>query len=93
MPLPFLKPKAVAGLIISQRKPDGGKEELHSEGNEDQGLESAMGDFHRALAAKDEKSMAAAFRAAVQMLDSQEEPSEESNDFDSLNAKAAQERK
>lgn len=102
MPLPFLRPKAVAGLIISQRKPDGGKEETHSQENEGEGLESAMGDLCRAMASKDEKSMAAAFRAAFQILesephdetsDSSDMPAEDDNSFDAQNIRAAKERR
>jgi hypothetical protein len=57
-----------------------------------------MGDFHRALAAKDEKSMASAFRAAFQMLESEPDDEDSSspeldNSFDSQNIKAAKERR
>lgn len=93
MPLPFLKPKSVAGLIISQRKPDGGKEEQHQEGNEDASLDACSEDLIRAVTAKDAKSVSAAIKAAFQILDSQEDESEEemSNDYESQNAKAANE--
>ncbi len=84
--LPSLKPKAVAGLIISKRKPDGSKVEEHTEGNEDQALHSAADDLIRAIHAKDTVGVASALRAARDLM----EPSDdESNDFDSQNEKAA----
>ena len=72
--LPFLKPKQVAGLIIQKRASDGSKEEK-PEDSQDQGLEAAAEDFIRAVHAKDAKGVAAAFRAAFEMLES--EPHEE----------------
>ena len=68
MPLPFLKPKKVAGLIVAQRLPDGGKKELHEE---DQGLKACSADLIRAVHAKDEDGVAAAIRAAFEILDAQ----------------------
>ena len=68
--LPFLKPKAVAGLIISHRKPDGSKEESHTEGNENEALEACAEDLIRAIHAKDAKSAAAAFKAAFEVCES-----------------------
>jgi hypothetical protein len=87
MPLPFLKPRQVAGLIIAQRKPDGSKEEQHTEGNEGDGLESCMEDLIRALNANDAKSAALAFRSACEVCDSSY--AEDDNSFDAQNAKAA----
>lgn len=78
MPLPFLKPKAVAGVIISQRKPDGSNESTGMEGDEDAGLNASAADLIRAIHAKDEARVAAAFRAAFQILES--EPHEESTE-------------
>lgn len=90
MPLPFLKAKPVAGLIISHRKADGGKVEEDSAENEDAGITSCAEDLIRAIHAKDAKSVAAAMRAAFQIMES--EPHEENpNDFDSMNEKAAKE--
>lgn len=88
--LPFLKPKAVAGLIISKRKPDAEApiQESHSEENEDQGLEMAMEDLIRAIHAKDAKAACAAFKAAQEISDS--EP-DQGDDYDSRNEAAAQE--
>ncbi len=91
MPLPFLKPKSVAGLIISQRKPDGSKEEQHSEENENEGLEAAAEDVLRAISGKDPKHLALALQNFVDISSSGSESSEESNDYDSLNEKAARE--
>lgn len=91
MPLPFLKPRQVAGLIIAQRKPDGSKEEQYTEGNEGDGLESCMEDLIRALNAKDAKSAAQAFRAACEVCYSAEDaPAEDDNSFDAQNIRAAQ---
>lgn len=93
MPLPFLKPKTVAGLIISQRKPDGGKEEMHDEGDENQGLEAAAEDLLRAITSKDPKHLALALQNFMDISSSgsSSDSSEESNDYDSLNEKAARE--
>lgn len=88
--LPFLKPKTVAGLIVAKRKPDGGKMEQYSEGNEDMGLESAAEQIIQAINAKDSKSLASAIRAAFTIIDSEDSPNDDSNDFDSQNEKAAQ---
>lgn len=76
MPLPFLKPKHVAGIIIQKRAADGQTppEEM-PEDHEDQALEAAAEDLIRAVHAKDGKSVAAAFRAAFDILES--EPHEE----------------
>lgn len=71
MPLPFLKPKATAGVIISQRKPDGGNEIEGMDGDEDAGLNAAAADLIRAVHSKDEMSVASALRAAFEILDSQ----------------------
>lgn len=88
--LPFLKPKAAAGLIISHRKPDSSKpvEPDHMEGEENQALESAAADLMRAITSKDEKAFAAAFRAAYEILCSEE--AKEGEDYDSQNAKATE---
>lgn len=85
--LPFLKPKTVAGLIIAKRKPDGSKEESHTEGNEDAGLISAAEDLIRAIHAKDGQSVAAALKAAHTLCASGDSDDES---YDSQNEKAAQ---
>lgn len=86
--LPFLKPKQVAGLIISHRKPDGGVGEEHSAGDENHALEAAAEDLLRAINSKDSKHFALALRAAYDILMS-EEPKEDDNSFDAQNEKAA----
>lgn len=70
MPLPFLKPKAVAGLIIQKRAADGSAPETGPEDEQDQGLTSAAEDLIRAVHAKDAQGVAAAFKAAFDMLES-----------------------
>lgn len=90
--LPFLKPKTVAGLIISHRKPDGGKEESHSEGNEDHGLDACSEDLIRAFHAKDTKGVSAGLKAAFEMLESSKTDSDDES-YDSQNEKAAAEAK
>ncbi len=86
--LPFLKPKSVAGLIISRRKPDGSTEEQHSEGNEGEGLDACSEALIRAVNAKDAKSVSAAIRDAFQILES--EPHEEGpHTYEAQNEKAA----
>lgn len=67
--LPFLKPRQVAGLIISKRKPDG-SEEKYSEDDEDHGLDACSEDLIRAVTSKDTKAVSAAIRAAFEILDS-----------------------
>ncbi len=92
--LPFLKPKTVAGLIIAKRKPDGGSQEQHSEGNEDQGLDACSEALIRAIHAKDAKAVSAALRDAQEMLSSPAESDESSanpHTYDSQNALAAKE--
>jgi hypothetical protein len=66
--LPFLKQKQAkdAGVITQLRSPDEGQEQDSSSG-----LEMAMQDFSRASDAKDFKGMAAAFKAAFDILESE----------------------
>lgn len=75
--LPFIKPKRVAGLIISQRKPD----EPNDIPQEDQGLKVAAKDLISAVQAGDEARVAAALRAAFDILGSMppedDQPSED----------------
>lgn len=69
--LPFLKPKRQdAGLIISQRKPDGGKEELHAEGDELHALEACAEDLLRGINSKDPKAIAQALKNSHEICDS-----------------------
>ena len=70
--LPFLKQKPVAaGIMTIERKPDA-PDEGHEE---DHGLMSAARDLASAMEVKDYKGMAAAIKAAFEILDS--EPHEE----------------
>lgn len=79
--LPFLKPKALAGNILSRRKPDGSTESEGMEGQEDDnsGLNAAAADLIRAVHSKDENAVAAALKAAFDICDSQDDQ-EPSND-------------
>jgi hypothetical protein len=80
MPLPFLKPqRRDAAVMIAERKPDGNiKENADADG--DQGLQAAAADMLRAIAAKDDKGLAEAFRAAFEILESQ--PHEEAGEME-----------
>jgi hypothetical protein len=86
--LPFLKKKPVAGLIIKTResdKPEQENEQLNSE----EALKACASDLIDAVHNRDIKAAADAMRAAFECLES--EPHEEnSNDYDSLNEKAAE---
>lgn len=86
--LPFLKPKPVAGVIVATRKPDGDGMD-QTDDDQDAGFMSAAEDLIRSLHAKDAKGVAAAFRAAFDILDSEEAPGADDNSFDSQNMKAA----
>lgn len=62
--LPFLrKQRQVAGISTEYRKPDESKE------REMDGLELAADDMLRAIATSDKKALAAALRAAFQILE------------------------
>lgn len=77
-----------SGVITSQRKPDGSKEEVE----EDHGLEAIAQDFLHGIETKNEKMIIAALRAAFEIFDS--EPHKEGpheNDFESQNELAAKE--
>ncbi len=67
--LPFMKPKHTGGLIVTQRKADGGDIEKHDDSDTD-GLGACAADLIRAVHAKDEAGVAAAMRAAFEILDS-----------------------
>ena len=74
MPLPFLKPKPVGAVITTVRKQDGANE-IEDQEDGDEGINAAATDLIRAIHAKDEMGVAAAIKAAFQILDS--EPHEE----------------
>lgn len=89
-----MKPKRVAGLIISQRKPDekDAKPNDMAEGDgEDQAGMACAEDMIRAIHAKDAKHLLMAMRAMMDCIDEDSSNDEESNDYDSLNMKAAKE--
>lgn len=88
--LPFLKPKTVAGLIISKRKPDASIEESHSEDNADHAIDAASDDLIRAIHAKDTKSVTSALKAIKELVF---ENHSDDGSFDSQNIKAAPEAK
>lgn len=91
MALPFLKNKqqSVAGLIMKHRAPDGIKDDMPEEPSDNQGLHSAASDLMNAVHAKDIPAIAAAMKAAFEIM--QSEPSQEDdNSFDSQNEKAAE---
>lgn len=71
--LPFLKPKAVSGVIISHRKPLGGQTEepTDDEGQEDAAMQAAAQDIITAIHNNDSTHLAHALRAAFQILDSE----------------------
>lgn len=95
-PLPFLQKRQTASLIIAKRKPDGSKEEMHSEDDQDHDLIDLSERFIRAVNSGNAQEVASLFREAHDICNnykegSQSSNSSESNDFDSQNAKAAQE--
>lgn len=78
--LPFLKPKTLAGLIITKRKPDdsaAGKptEDDHMDGDDNHALMSAAEDLIKAVHSKDAAAVAAAWRAGSEILESEDEES------------------
>lgn len=70
--LPFLKPKQIAGLIISQRKPDGDKALDENENQSGIALEAAAERLIQAFNTKDSKSVAAALREAYAILEAED---------------------
>lgn len=84
--LPYLKPKMQPSLIVETRKADNTKETKPED--DDSGIVSCAEDLIRAVHAKDAKSVAAALRAAFDVLDSAE-PEADDESFDAQNAKAA----
>jgi hypothetical protein len=75
--LPFLKPKTVAGVVISKRKPDGSQAPIESENQPDHALEACAEDLIRGMEAKDAKAVASAIKYAFEILQSQPEAAEE----------------
>ena len=70
MPLPFFQKRRETGLIVKTREPDGMMDESGPDESNDAGLEACAQDMIRACEAGDPKSMAAAFRAAFDILES-----------------------
>ncbi len=68
--LPFQKPKAQTGVIMSVRKPDGGTDEQGMD-TDDHAMEAVAEDILRAISTKDSKSLAMAIRAAFEIADSE----------------------
>jgi len=92
--LPFMKPKAMSvGVIVRNRKPDGISAEQPDEDSGSGAIDACAEDLMQALQSKDSKAVAAALRAAFEVLESEpheEAGEEEANDFDSMNEKAAE---
>ncbi len=84
--LPFLKPKTVAGIIMTKRKSDGGMELPENEGPEGDSLEACAEDLIRAIHSKDARAVAAAWRAGAECLGA----AEDDESFDAQNEKAAE---
>lgn len=84
--LPQFTKKSVAGLIISQRKPDEGKEPEAD--SPDTGLEACASDLIAAVHAKDTKAVTAALKAAYELMDAPTD--QEDNSFEAQNMKAAE---
>ena len=79
MPLPYLKPKNVAGLIMAQRKAGGGQAEQpldsQEESQENYALELCAEEIIRSVESKDPKRLYKALQAAFQVMEL--EPHEE----------------
>ena len=96
MPLPFMKNKSVAGLIISQRKPDGTTEPEESNEEQDQGLDACSEALIRAIHSKDAKAVSSALRDIQELIDvdepSESESSESPHTYAAQNIKAAKDK-
>jgi len=75
--LPFFKSKIgqPGGIATHVRTPDGGTKPEETDDNS--GLNACAADLIRAVHAKDEPGTAAALRAAYEILDASDEPSDE----------------
>lgn len=67
MPLPFLKPKPVAGVIVTQRKADGGD---IMQPEEDHGLLACAEDLIRGIHSKDAHTVKEALKALFELMES-----------------------
>lgn len=92
MPLPFLRKKQNAAVIISHRKPDAKEEGAAPDPEDNQALEACAQDIMRAISQNDHKHLALALKAAFDVMESEphEENDENSNDYDSMNEQAAE---
>ncbi len=71
--LPFLKPKKIASLVISKRKPDGaGIEAEASADDADAGAVACAEGILRAIESKDARALASALRDAMTCMDTPE---------------------
>lgn len=73
--LPFLKPRPQVGVIVRERKPDGGSKEQGMEGQDSPGLMACAEDLIRAINSKDARSVMSALKSMFEIMDS--EPHEE----------------
>lgn len=69
--LPFLKQRKVAGLIISQRKPEGGLQESPKDTNNNDGLRAVSRDILTAIKNDDEEALSKAIEAAFELYSSE----------------------
>lgn len=84
--LPFLKTRPAAGIMVAHRKPDGNPEA--EQGSDEIGLKACAADLIKAVHSQDEAGVAAAIRAAFELLEMQ--PHDEGNHtYDAQNEKAA----
>lgn len=72
MNLPFLKNKyKQVGVMIKERAPDSAEEQ---DVNDGEALEAAAQDIMNAIKSEDHRALAAAIRAAFQIIDSEPHP-------------------
>lgn len=83
----FKQKRKETGLIVETRKPDAEPEADDSSA----ALEAAADDILSAISANDRKGLGSALRAAFQILESEPQEDNDSEDFHSQNIKAAQE--
>lgn len=88
-----MKPKMVAGLIISKRKADGGAVEQPAEGTSGPDIDACSAALIRAVGAKDAAGVSAAIKDAFEILNSSQDSGESAeaspHSYDAQNALAA----
>jgi hypothetical protein len=92
--LPFLKKKFVAAVQTLPTKSMGqalGGVEPEEESHEAAALKACAQDVLRAIEAKDADHLVQAMQSFIAVIDAEPKEGPESNDFDSMNAKAAEE--